>query len=60
MLDSGLVEALDAIGRAVRGTGSFAVTSSPAFGGLQLLFCGDFFQLPPVSLGQYGLGFVRR
>ena len=52
MLDSGIFGVLDAIGRAAR-----AAPSLP-FGGLQLVLCGDFFQLPPVSLGQYGLGFV--
>ena len=52
MLDSNLLDALDAIGRAVRGD------AGRAFGGLQLVFCGDFFQLPPVSLGQYGARFA--
>ena len=39
MLDSNLFDALDAIGRAAR-----AVPDRP-FGGLQLVLCGDFFQL---------------
>ena len=52
MLDSALMDALDLIGRTVRGVLSLA------FGGLQLVLCGDFFQLPPVSLGNYGAGFA--
>ena len=52
MLDSGLMDALDLIGRTARG-----VPQLP-FGGLQLVLCGDFFQLPPVSLGDYGAGFA--
>ena len=52
MLDSGLLDALDRIGRNARD--DFA----RSFGGLQLVLCGDFFQLPPVSLGNYGLGFA--
>jgi hypothetical protein len=45
MLDSGLLDALDMVGRMAR--------NAPAlpFGGLLLVACGDFFQLPPVSLG---------
>lgn len=45
MLDGGLLDKLDAVARAARGV------PDRAFGGLQLLFCGDFFQLPPVFLG---------
>ena len=43
MLDSNLFDVLAEIGAAVRGV------SSP-FGGLQLIVCGDFYQLPPVGL----------
>ena len=52
MVDSELLAVLDACGRAARG--------APAvpFGGVQLVCCGDFFQLPPVGLGQYGRGFA--
>ncbi len=46
MLDGQLFTSLEYIARAVRG-------SSRPFGGVQLVLCGDFFQLPPVSL-QYG------
>lgn len=52
MLDSYLLDVLDMVARAVRGE------PNKPFGGLQLVFCGDFFQLPPVSLGNYGNGFA--
>jgi len=42
MLDAKLFDALESIARSVRG-------SSKAFGGIQLILCGDFFQLPPVE-----------
>ena len=51
MLDGVLFQALDEIGRRVRGH------PHQPFGGLQLLLCGDFFQLPPVSL-RFGAGFA--
>ncbi len=41
MLDSELVGKLDLIGQRLRGNGRF-------FGGIQLIFSGDFFQLAPV------------
>lgn len=41
MMTADLLEKLDAIGKAIRG-------NSAPFGGIQLLFVGDFFQLPPV------------
>jgi len=45
MLDGQLLDKLDHLLRAVR--------SSPRpMGGLQVLLCGDFFQLPPTGLGQ--------
>jgi ATP-dependent DNA helicase PIF1 len=41
MMSRKIFDALDAVARAVRG--------NPApFGGLQVIFCGDFYQLPPV------------
>merc|ERR1740129_389 len=42
MLDSNLFDALDAIGKAAR-------MSQAPFGGLQVILCGDFLQLPPVQ-----------
>jgi ATP-dependent DNA helicase PIF1 len=42
MLAAELLDKLEYVARAVRG-------NDEPFGGLQLLFCGDFFQLPPVS-----------
>ena len=45
MLDRNFFDKLDAVGRRVRGD------VGAAFGGLQLILCGDFFQLPPVSSG---------
>ena len=45
MLDGGLFDKLEQLARKVR-------RSDAPFGGLQLVLCGDFFQLPPVGLGQ--------
>jgi len=42
MATSGLLETLDAVAKAMR-------RSNKPFGGLQLLFSGDFYQLPPVT-----------
>ena len=44
MLDGRLLSKLDTLGRSVRSSGR-------PFGGLQLLLCGDFLQLPPVDKG---------
>ena len=51
MIDGMFFEALDAIGREVRGN------RSKPFGGIQLVLSGDFFQLPPVSLSRCGFAF---
>jgi len=51
MLDSTLFSALEGIGCRVRGGGP------TPFGGLQVIACGDFFQLPPVSLAYTGFAF---
>lgn len=51
MIDGMLFEALDSIGREVRGC------PSKPFGGIQLVLSGDFFQLPPVSLNRCGFAF---
>lgn len=47
MMQPDLFEKLDAIGKKIRG-------SSKPFGGIQLIVCGDFFQLPPVTKGISG------
>lgn len=43
MLDGALFEKLDGVARAIRG-------DSRPWGGIQLVLCGDFFQLPPVGI----------
>lgn len=45
MLDSVMIDNIDAVTRGVRET-------DEPFGGLQVVFVGDFFQLPPVSKGE--------
>jgi len=50
MLDANLFSALELIGRSVRG-------GAQPFGGLQVIACGDFFQLPPVQLQYSGFSF---
>jgi ATP-dependent DNA helicase PIF1 len=45
MLSPDLFDKLDAIAKAVR-------KSERPFGGVQLILCGDFFQLPPVTKGK--------
>jgi len=45
MLSAQTLEFVDQIMRRLR-------RSPKPFGGLQIVFCGDFFQLPPVSRGQ--------
>lgn len=45
MLDAATLSSVDAVLRAVR-------RREYAFGGLQVIFVGDFFQLPPVSRGE--------
>lgn len=45
MLSAELFDKLDVIGRRVR-------NNINPFGGLQVIVCGDFFQLPPVGLGK--------
>ena len=47
MMQPELLEKLDAIGRKVR-------ARSEPFGGLQVVLCGDYFQLPPVTKGMSG------
>jgi len=50
MLDASLFEKLEYIVRVTR-------NSTRVFGGIQLCLSGDFFQLPPVGLGQGGVRF---
>ncbi len=47
MMTPELFEKLDVIGKRIRG-------SSKPWGGIQLILCGDFFQLPPVMKGLSG------
>lgn len=47
MLTTELFEKLDAIGRAIR-------QNNAPWGGIQLILCGDYFQLPPVVKGLSG------
>jgi ATP-dependent DNA helicase PIF1 len=44
MLDGHLMDKLDAVGRRVR------YRPDAPFGGIQLVLCGDFYQLPPVGV----------
>ncbi|KAK0133106.1 ATP-dependent DNA helicase PIF1 [Merluccius polli] len=56
MVDAPLFDKLEAIARSVR-------RSTEPFGGIQLIVCGDFLQLPPVSKGKEKAAFcfqVRR
>ncbi|KAI7901752.1 uncharacterized protein BX663DRAFT_103583 [Cokeromyces recurvatus] len=45
MIDGALLDKLEEIARRIRG-------SNQPFGGIQLIFSGDFFQLPPVNRHQ--------
>ena len=49
MLDGDLFDKLDAIGTACCKRKHSSASESAFFGGVQLILCGDFFQLPPVT-----------
>lgn len=51
MLDSTILDKIESCARRAR-------ASEKVFGGIQLVFCGDFFQLPPVQLGKFGAKFA--
>ena len=51
MLDSDFFDKVEEIARRMR-------DSEEPFGGVQLVLCGDFFQLPPVGLGRFGKTFA--
>lgn len=53
MIDCDLFEKIDYVARQLK-------TPNRAFGGLQLIVCGDFFQLPPVSAGSGGVTGPKR
>lgn len=46
MLHCSFVDTLDAVAKSMR-------RNDLPFGGLQVVFCGDFFQLPPIVRGQF-------
>lgn len=53
MLDSVLMDKLDEIARKCRPS-----KGQQAFGGIKLVLSGDFCQLPPVGLGDFGKKFA--
>ena len=53
MIDAQLLDKLDHIARGCR-----PAHASRPFGGIKLVFAGDFFQLPPVGLGRFGQKFA--
>lgn len=53
MVSAQLLDALDLIGRAVRG-------GKRPLGGMQVVLCGDFHQLPPPDVGTQGWAFEAR
>ncbi len=53
MLDAQVLDCLNTLLKHFRGNGE-------AFGGLQVILCGDFFQLPPVSLDLVPYAFLAK
>ncbi|CDO92244.1 unnamed protein product [Kluyveromyces dobzhanskii CBS 2104] len=51
MIDGTLLDKLDGIAKTLR-------RSSKPFGGIQIILCGDFFQLPPVTKGDQQIKFA--
>lgn len=51
MIDGKLLDKLDGIAKTLR-------RSSKPFGGIQIILCGDFFQLPPVTKGDQQINFA--
>lgn len=50
MLNGDAIDSVDKVCRAVRGSAEFMTdTKDKPFGGLQVIFVGDFFQLPPIK-----------
>lgn len=47
MVDGGFFEKIEHVARIVR-------RNEKPFGGIQLILCGDFFQLPPISRPKFG------
>ncbi len=50
MIDASMLDMLDSLARTLRG-------NDEAFGGMQVILVGDFFQLPPISRGETHFAF---